>query len=91
MEDRVNPEWRVVIRHDPRSRRRMGEREYLFFGAGGTVEEGDLMAPTPLNNQTHEGIVVDALHVHAVDTTALEVEDDLHVRDMEYEDDTDED
>lgn len=91
MEDRENPDWRVVIRHDPRSRRREGEREYMFFEVGGAVEEANLLEPAPLNNAAPGGVEVEALHVNAVDTSALEADDDFHLGDLQYGTESDED
>lgn len=36
MEDPRNPEWRVVIKHEPRTRRIIGDREVTQFSAAGT-------------------------------------------------------
>lgn len=46
MEDRVQANWRVVINYESRSRRRVDENQYILFGAGGAIEEADLMAAT---------------------------------------------
>lgn len=88
MEDRLDPSWRVVIRNDPRSRRRIDEKEYVVFGAGGAGEEADLVDPIPVRrnpaNPVPEGDEIDALEVRAVDSRALEVEDDAHLGELQY-------
>ena len=36
MFDGVDPSWKVVMRHDPRSKRIVGDREVSVFGASGS-------------------------------------------------------
>lgn len=90
MEDRNDPMWRVVLRYDPRSRRRIDEMEYVVFGAGGADEELDLVAPLPLRrmpeNIRSEGDEVDAGEVRALDTRALQEDNEVHLGDLQYSD-----
>lgn len=91
MEDRLDPQWKVVIRHDPRSRRRIDEEEYLVFGAG----ESDLVAPTSVQrmptNFIAEGDEIEALQVRAVDSRALEEDNKEHFVDMKNNNEEDDD
>lgn len=95
MADRMEPSWRVIIRHDPRSRRRIDEREHLIFGARGANEELELVAPLP-PPQMHsagvpEGDEIQAVLVSAVDRNRVEEEDEAHLADMQYSEDEDDD
>lgn len=86
----MDSSWRVVIHHDPRSRRRIDEQEYLVFGDGCAVEESNLVAPMPREAMQANGVVegdeIAAVHVRAVDSTAQEEEDEAHLADMQYGD-----
>lgn len=88
MEDRNDPMWRVVIRNDPRSRRRIDEMEYVVFGAGGAAEESDMVAPLPARrmpeNLHSEGDEIEAAHVRALDSGALQEDDEVHLGDLQY-------
>lgn len=90
MADKASPHYKVVILYEPRSKRRIDESEYLVFGAGGAVEETDLMAALPETTTGPNGRLVgdevQNLHVMAVDALSGAEEDNAHLGELEYED-----
>lgn len=85
MEDRVDPSWMVIIRHDPRSRRRIDEQEHLIFGAGGAMEESDLVAPMSREHgRPDDGDEINTVIVSAVDSRRAEEDDGDHLADLQY-------
>jgi hypothetical protein len=93
MSDRLQADWRVVLRHEARSRRRVDETQYIVFGAGGAVEEEDLVAPAVhrhRQNPVMEGDEVDVAVVRAIDATTNQPQDDSHLADLQYEYEEDE-
>ena len=91
MSDRLQADWRVVLRHEARSRRRVDETQYVVFGAGGAAEEEDLVAPAVhRQNPVMEGDEVDVAAVRAIDATTNQPQDDSHLADLQYEYEEDE-
>lgn len=90
----MNPSWRVIIRHEPRSLRRVDDQEHLVFGAGGAVEDVDLVPPTASPemqpDDVPEGDEIQGILVRAVDSITVEEEDEAHLADMQYSEDEDE-
>jgi hypothetical protein len=91
MHDRLQLDWRVVIRSEARNRRRVDENHYIVFGTGGAAEEYDLAASYAQVAPLVDGDVVDDAVVRAVGATLHLPEDNAHLRDLQYVDDEDED
>lgn len=94
MEDRIDPSWRIIIRHESRSLRRVDDQEQLVFGARGAVEEMDLVEPQPreqVNACLGEGDEIQGKIVRASECTGVEEKDEAHVGDMQYSEDKEED
>lgn len=91
MEDPRNPQWKVVIRHDPRARRVIGDREELEFGATGTDgsnafddDTDDHREQEHTRDNNNDEVASDLYN-----TVAAQIEDALDVRhldDTQYED-----
>lgn len=91
MSDRLQADWRVVLRHEARSQRRVDETQYVVFGAGGAAEEEDLVAPAVhRHNPVMEGDEVDVAAVRAIDATTNQPQDDSHLADLQYQYEEDE-
>jgi hypothetical protein len=92
MEDGVEPDWRVVIRYESRSRRRVDENQSIFFGAGGATKEANLISAASIRStDPAEGDEVEDVAVRAVDACGNLPADDAHFDDLQYEEEEDED
>jgi hypothetical protein len=92
MEEGSEPDWRVVIRYESRSRRRIDENQYILFGIGGAAEEADLIlaASTP-NLAPVDGEEVDDVDIRTVDVVGNLPADELNLDDLDYFEEEDED
>lgn len=91
MEDPHHPEWKVVIRHEPRTRRVIGDREDIDFGARGTDTDygvnDDRSYPAD-DEQSELGNAIE-VPIEVYNNLAAQVEDaydDRHLDDTQYED-----
>lgn len=97
MEDVLSPDWKIVLRHDPRARRIVGNSE-VAFGLNPTNTELDHQersteAPRDISNSAEVLETVRQIptsRVHELDATLNREEDDAHFDDNEYEDDSEE-
>ena len=91
MADSRHPDWKVVLKHDPRARRIVSDNEAAEFGAPGTVSNHGRRGPgtdmgeeEPYRYARDEEIPVDQYN-----TVAAMIEDALderHLDDTQYED-----
>ena len=92
--DGADPAWKVVLRHDPRSRRIQGEREVHVFGAAGSsrptlsTRSASLAGGSRNGNQQHD---LDAEEVPLERFNARiqeeeDVDDQGHLEDTQFED-----
>ena len=97
IEDAVDPSWKVVLRHDPRSKRIEGEREFIVFGASGSSRptlstRSGHASRSPRNDSTgnQEDIVElpgEALNAHILEEENLG--DEAHLDDTQFKDEVD--
>ena len=94
IEDSIDPSWKVVLRHDPRSKRIEGDRVIQIFGAAGYSR------PTlSTRSATTQEQPTSPVHAHAVDIEEVPIEqfeaylqeeerpdDERHLDDTQYED-----
>ncbi|KAG0597176.1 hypothetical protein M758_UG318100 [Ceratodon purpureus] len=94
MPDAADGDWKVVLRAEARSRRLVGDREFIDFGAAGTPPNG--MPPRSSNagssmtqNTDHEEAEVESIplpEVRVLDALAEREEDDSHYDDDQHVD-----
>ena len=92
MEDVLCPGWNVVLRHEPRSRRIVGNSELAFSHVPTHSELDDVVQTTVGHGSIdeHEEVrQVPLARVHELDANLTIQEDDSHFDDNEYEDDLD--
>ena len=91
--DTLDPSWRVVLRHDPWSRRIEGDRDMHIFGAFGTLRptlssrSGGFSHPTP--SDAHHADRMDEILREQFNSMLNEeehLEDDNHLEDTQFED-----
>ena len=91
--DSVDPNWRVVLRHDPRRKRIEGDRDVQIFGAVGSARptlstrSGATPQPAafePPPNQTDE--VIPPEQFNSLIHKEEHPEDDRHLEDTQFED-----
>ena len=93
IDDANDPTWRVVLRHDPRSRRVEGDREVIVFGATGSVRptlstrsrapQGSSRGPSTSQVEREEEVPVEQVNALLRDEENLD--DEEHMNDMQYE------
>lgn len=90
MEDVLSPDRKIVLQHEPRSRRIVGNSE-LAFSHAPTHHDLDQVGRTTDNptttDQTEQIRQVPVARVHELDANLTREEDDSHFDDNEYEDD----
>ena len=91
--DSVDPSWKVVLRHDPRSKRIQGEQEVNIFGAAcsgrptlSTRTESRATTSQVPSQADEQPEVVPAEQFHAFIHLEEEDDDERHLDDNEYED-----
>ena len=92
--DSVDPSWKVVLRHDPRSRRIEGDRDVHVFGASGSIRPTLSTASAGNGNATPHvpgtRNVIAEVGPGDVIRAAVQTEespnDDTHLDDDEFED-----
>ena len=97
LDDVVDPAWKVVLRHDPRSKRIEGEREVHVFGASGSVNEAlstrsrGRHAPNrdPSTSQADQDEEFLVEQVNVIVYREENPEDENHLSDLQYEDEFD--
>ena len=95
--DAADPAWKVVLRHDPRSKRMQGEREIHFFGAAGstrpTLSTRSGLAPNAGSSRSahldNDGVEVPWEQVNAFVREEEHADDVGHLEDTQFEDEFD--
>lgn len=89
--DTPNPERKVVLRHEARARRVIGEERQINFGCNDSERvESNTAGPNQIGEELLDGGEVDqvlASVIHALDAQTLAAEDDSHYDDVEYKED----
>ena len=89
--DTADPAWKVVLRHDPRSKRVIGDREVHVFGAPGSsrpmLSTVSMSRQDPESSQsTAEGEEVPVEQINAFLHGEERPDDDHHLDDTQFED-----
>ena len=96
MEDVLTPEWKIVLRHDPRGRRVIGDSENAFDYTHSVLDNVDRNSAVAVSvadavDQQSQLRQVPIARVHELDADLRREEDDSHYDDNEYEDEPESD
>ena len=94
MDDSIDPAWKVVLRHDPRSKRIEGDRDVFIFGAAGSLRPTLSSRSAAVSSSAFgRGEAVDdvgeeliADQVNAILHGVEHADDERHYDDTQYED-----